>query len=98
MENKIKKMYCFDCAILGALAALLVFIITYVLFSLGSVDSVGAVRISLIAAGILALSFALIGMATVMLHLRQNSKELYSSEMGIEGIQTNMEKLESEAV
>ena len=98
MENKIKKMYCFDCAILGVLADLVVSIFTYVFFILVRVYSVGAVRASVIASGMLALAFALTGMTTVMFHLRQNSKELYSSEMGIEGIQTNMEKLESEAV
>ncbi|HKL10656.1 MAG TPA: hypothetical protein VJ990_04395 [Clostridia bacterium] len=98
MENKTKKMYCFDCAILVGLAALLVFIVTYVLLSLGKVPGSGAVRMAIMASGMLALSFALTGMITVMSHLRQNSKELYSSEMGVEGIHTNMEKLESEAV
>jgi len=98
MENKIKKMYCFDCAILVGLAALLVFIVTYVLLSLDKVPGSGVVRMAIMASGMLALAFALTGMTTVMFHLRQNSKELYSSEMGVEGIHTNMEKLESEAL
>ena len=98
MENNIKRMYCFDCAILGGLAAILVFIITYVLFSLGNVEGVGAVRLAVIVAGMLVLAFALMGMTTVILHLKKNSEVLYSGDIEIEKIQINMEKSEGEAV
>ncbi|HKL11129.1 MAG TPA: hypothetical protein VJ990_06775 [Clostridia bacterium] len=98
MENNTKRMYCFDCCILAGLTALLISIIGFVLFSLGQVPSSGAVRIAIIASGILALAFALTGMTTVMSHLRQNSNELYSVESEIEGIRINTEKMEGEAV
>lgn len=98
MDNNIKKMYCFDCAILAGLSVLLVFIISYVLYSLGHLQNEPTVRAAIMASGLLAIIFALIGMMTVIYHLRQNGEELYSDYAEIQKIYPQIEAVESETV
>jgi heme A synthase len=98
MENNVKKIYFFDCAILVGLSALLVFIISYVLYSLGQVPNGESVRAAIMASGLLAILFALTGMATVMLHLRQNSSELYAGSIEMQRIHLQIDSIESEAL
>ncbi len=98
MDKNTKKMYCFDCAILGGLSALLVFFIAYVLYSLGYVLSEWPMRVGIMASGLLAVLFALTGTSTVMAHLHKNSEELYAGSRVIKGIDSQIEVIEGEAL
>ena len=98
MDKNIKKMYCFDCAILGGLTALLVFLIGYVLCSLGYVLNEWPMRVGIMASGLLALLFALTGMATVMIHLHKNSSELYKDNIEWQGAELQIETINGKAI
>lgn len=98
MDNKIKKMYYCDCSILAGLSALLVLIISYVLYSLGHVQSESAVHVAIMTSGLFAIIFALTGIMTVIYHLRQNSEELYLDYEEISPKHPQMEVAESEVV
>lgn len=98
MDKDIKKSYGFDCVILAGFSVLLVFIIAYVLYSLGQFSDEWPVRMGIMASGMLTVSFALTAVATVIIHLYKNSEKLYSSKMECQEVCLKLEAIEGEGV
>lgn len=87
MENKIKRMYFKDCAVLLILVSILGIILFYIMTGVVSIAPNYVVKLVIALSGITVGIFALASAIAVLVHLKKSQTHLYTEEiMSIENI------------
>ncbi len=70
-----------DCTIIISILAVLWLILCFVMIQVSDIVSGHAVRIGILATGLLVAAFATASSTAVLIHLRKNRRELYKKEL-----------------
>lgn len=81
MEKKIQKLYTTDCVTMMIFLASFCLLLVYITFNVLALTSEPAVKGVVIAAAVLIVAFGMASSIAVLIHLRNNQRQIYVEEL-----------------